>query len=277
MATSLDTFTGGLLLVGCGNMAGAMLTRWVAAGLNPARVQVVDPAPVALPAGVAAHASMADWAASGARAQWVLLGVKPQQLGDIGAQVEPFVGADTRLVSILAGVSLADLTERFPAAKAHVRILPNLPARIGAGVTAVAATGADAGDDALIDALLTPLGSVLRLADDSQMDLITAFTGSGPAFILRLIEAYAAAGERLGLGSDDALALASATFGGATAWLASSGEMPAALVAKVASKGGTTQAGLDVLDADGRLVALMTEVLRAARDRGRELADIARG
>lgn len=277
MAKALDSFTGTLLLVGCGNMAGAMLARWVAAGLNPARVQVVDPAPSPLPAGVAAHASVADWAASGARALWVLLGVKPQQLGEIGAELAPYITADTRLLSILAGVSLADLADRFAAARAHVRILPNLPARIGAGVTAVAASGTDASDDALVDALLTPLGSVMRLADDSQMDLVTAFTGSGPAFILRLIEAYAAAGERLGFTSDEALALASATFGGATAWLASSGEAPATLVAQVASKGGTTQAGLDVLDADGRLVALMTEVLRAARDRGRELADIARG
>ena len=277
MAKALDSFTGTLLLVGCGNMAGAMLARWVAAGLNPARVQVVDPAPSPLPPGVAAHASVADWAASGARALWVLLGVKPQQLGEIGAELAPHVTADTRLLSILAGVSLADLADRFAAARAHVRILPNLPARIGAGVTAVAASGTDASDDALLDALLTPLGSVMRLADDSQMDLVTAFTGSGPAFILRLIEAYAAAGERLGFTSDEALALASATFGGATAWLTSSGEAPATLVAQVASKGGTTQAGLDVLDADGRLVALMTEVLRAARDRGRELADIARG
>ena len=207
----------------------------------------------------------------------MLLGVKPQQLADIGGEVQPFVGNGTRLLSILAGVSLADLAERFPDARAHVRMLPNLPARIGAGVTAVAANGTDAADDAILDALLTPLGSVMRLADDSQMDLVTAFTGSGPAFILRLIEAYAAAGERLGFTADEALTLASATFGGATAWLASSGEVPAALVAQVASKGGTTQAGLDVLDADGRLVALMTEVLRAARDRGRELADGARG
>lgn len=277
MATGLDIFSGGLLLVGCGNMAGAMLARWIAAGLNPARVHVVDPAPAPLPTGVTGHATMADWAASGARAQWLLLGVKPQQLGEIGAEVAPYVGAETRLLSILAGVSLADLAERFPAAGAHVRILPNLPARIGAGVTAIAATGLNAADDAALDRLMAPLGSVLRLADDSQMDLVTAFTGSGPAFILRLIEAYAAAGERLGFTADEALALASATFGGASAWLASSGQAPAALVAQVASKGGTTQAGLDVLDADGRLVALMTEVLRAARDRGRELADIARG
>lgn len=277
MAKSLDMFTGTLLLVGCGNMAGAMLARWVAAGLNPARVQVVDPLPAALPAGVKRHDNLDAWAASGTKAQWVMLGVKPQQLGEIGAELAPHITADTRLLSILAGVSLADLAARFADARAHVRILPNLPARIGAGVTAVAATGTDISDDALLGALLAPLGSVMRLDDDSQMDLVTAFTGSGPAFILRLIEAYAAAGERLGFSAEEALALASATFGGATAWLASSGEAPATLVAQVASKGGTTQAGLDVLDADGRLVALMTEVLRAARDRGRELADIARG
>lgn len=277
MANTLKTFAGGLLFVGCGNMAGSMLARWVAAGLDPAQVAVVDPAPAALPGGVTAYAALADWSASGRAAQWVLLGVKPQQLAEVAETLAPLIGGETRLLSILAGVSLADLAARFPAVRAHVRILPNLPARIGAGVSAVAANGADAADLAQVDALLKPLGTVLRLGDDSQMDLVTAFTGSGPAFILRLIEAYAAAGERLGFSSEEALALASATFGGATAWLASSGEAPAALVAQVASRGGTTQAGLDVLDADGRLVALMTEVLRAARDRGRELADLARG
>jgi pyrroline-5-carboxylate reductase len=277
MATGLTVFPGTVLLVGCGNMAGAMLARWVAAGLNPAAVAVVDPAPAALPAGVASFATIGTWADSGRMARWILLGIKPQQLGEIATELGAAIGPDTRILSILAGVSLADLADRFSAARAHVRILPNLPARIGAGVTAVAASGTDAADDAAIATLLAPLGGIFRMADDSQMDLVTAFTGSGPAFILRLIEAYAAAGERLGFAADDALALAAATFGGATAWLDSSRETPAALVAQVASKGGTTQAGLDVLDADGRLVALMTEVLRAARDRGRELADIARG
>jgi pyrroline-5-carboxylate reductase len=277
MAKNLKSFAGGLLLVGCGNMAGAMLTRWIAAGLDPAGVSIVDPTLAALPDGVASYAALADFAAAGAAAKWVMLGVKPQQLGEVADALAPHIGADTRLMSILAGVSLADLAARFPAAGAHVRILPNLPARIGAGVTAVAANGLSAADDKALGQLLAPLGTVMRMSDDSQMDLVTAYTGSGPAFILRLIEAYAGAGERLGFSSEEALTLASATFGGATAWLASSGEVPGALVAQVASKGGTTQAGLDVLDADGRLVALMTEVLRAARDRGRELADIARG
>ncbi|PAL20456.1 pyrroline-5-carboxylate reductase [Sphingopyxis sp. GW247-27LB] len=274
MTKTLGNFTGRLLLVGCGNMAGAMLDRWLGAGLESAQVAIVDP--FAAPRASIAHfATLADWLAADGAAEWVMLGMKPQQLGDVAGDLAPVVGGETHLLSILAGVSLADLAARFPEAKAQVRILPNLAARIGAGVSAVASLGE--ADREAISALLTPLGTVVDLADDSAMDLVTAFTGSGPAFVFRLIEAYAAAGERLGLSADDALRLATATFGGATALLAGSSEKPGTLVSQVASKGGTTQAGLDVLDADGQLVALMTNVLRAARDRGRELADLARG
>lgn len=274
MTKTLGNFDGRLLLVGCGNMAGAMLDRWLAAGLDSAQVAIVDP--FAAPReGIAHFATLADWLAAGGGAEWVMLGMKPQQLGEVAGDLAPVVGGETHLLSILAGVSLADLAARFPQAKAQVRILPNLAARIGAGVSAVASLGDT--DREAIAPLLTPLGTVVDLADDSAMDLVTAFTGSGPAFVFRLIEAYAAAGERLGLSADDALRLATATFGGATALLAGSGEKPGTLVSQVASKGGTTQAGLDVLDVDGQLVALMTNVLRAARDRGRELADLARG
>jgi pyrroline-5-carboxylate reductase len=255
-------------------MAGAMLDRWLAAGLDPASVAIVDP--YAAPrAGIAHFASLAEWKGAGTGADWIMLGMKPQQLGEVAADLAPVATGAVHLLSILAGVSLADLAARFPEAKAQVRILPNLAARIGAGVSAVASAG-DA-DEAAVTALLTPLGTVVPLADDTAMDLVTAFTGSGPAFVFRLIESYAAAGERLGLLADDALKLAMATFGGSTALLEGSGEKPGTLIAQVASKGGTTQAGLDVLDEDGQLAALFTNVLRAARDRGRELADIARG
>lgn len=274
MSETLRNFGGRLLLVGCGNMAGAMLDRWLAAGLDPASVAIVDP--YAAPrAGIAHFASLAEWKDAGTGADWVMLGMKPQQLGEVAADLAPIATGGVHLLSILAGVSLADLAARFPEAKAQVRILPNLAARIGAGVSAVASAG-DA-DEAAVTALLTPLGTVVPLADDTAMDLVTAFTGSGPAFVFRLIESYAAAGERLGLSADDALKLAMATFGGSTALLEGSGEKPGTLIAQVASKGGTTQAGLDVLDEDGQLAALFTNVLRAARDRGRELADLARG
>lgn len=270
---------GKLLLIGCGNMAGAMLSRWIDAGLDAAQVAVVDPV---VPqwrddAPHPAHfASLAAWQQAGSQADWVLLGTKPQQLGEIAAELSAIAGAGTRLVSMLAGVTLADLAALTPDAAAVVRILPNLPARIGSGVTAVAARGLSGADAKALDMLLAPLGQRVSFDDDSQMDLITAFTGSGPAFILRLIEAYAAAGERLGLPADQALKLANATFAGASALLNASDENPGALIAQVTSKGGTTEAGLDVLDGDGRMVALLTDVLRAARDRGRELADLAR-
>ena len=274
MTKTLRTFAGRLLLVGCGNMAGAMLDRWLAAGFDPAAVAVVDP--FAAPReGISQFASLAEWKDAGGNADWIMLGMKPQQLGEVADDLAAVAGGDTHLLSILAGVSLADLALRFPGAKAQVRILPNLAARIGAGVSAVASLGV--ADDGAVQSLLKPLGTVVTLADDTTMDLVTAFTGSGPAFVFRLIEAYAAAGERLGLSSEDALKLATATFGGSTALLADSGEKPGTLIAQVASKGGTTQAGLDVLDEGGQLAALFTGVLRAARDRGRELADIARG
>lgn len=270
----LGNFSGRILLVGCGNMAGAMLDRWLADGLPADQVSIVDP--VAAPRDHIRHfTSLADWADAGEAAEWIMLGMKPQQLGEVASLLAPHVSEKTQLLSILAGVSLSDLADRFQSTRAIVRVLPNLAARIGAGVTAIAAQG-DA-DTAMIQSMMESMGQVINLADDSSMDLITAFTGSGPAFVFRLIEAYAAAGERLGLPSEDALALANATFAGASALLDDSGEKPAALVAKVASKGGTTQAGLDVLDRDGQLAALLTSVLRAARDRGRELADIARG
>ena len=211
--------------------------RWLAAGIDRAQVAIVDP--FATPRdGVVQYASLAEWQAAGGTADWVMLGMKPQQLGDVADVLAPLATGGVHLMSILAGVSLSDLATRFPGAGAQVRILPNLAARIGAGVTAVATLG-DA-DDAAIAALLDPLGQTVTLPDDS-------------------------------------LALATATFGGATALLADSGDKPGVLIAQVASKGGTTQAGLDVLDSDGQLAALLTNVLRAARDRGRELADIARG
>lgn len=273
MTDRLADFSGRLLLIGCGNMAGAMLDRWLAAGLGAHHVAIVDP--YAQPReGVAFYSSLADWSAAGGAADMIMLGMKPQQLGDVAEELRPHVDANTHLLSILAGVSLSDLAARFPVARAHVRVLPNLAARIGAGVTALASSG-DA-DNATLEAMMAPLGQVIALADDSMMDLVTAFTGSGPAFVFRMIESYAAAGERLGLSSDQALAFANATFAGASALLDDSGEKPATLIEQVASKGGTTQAGLDMLDSEGDLTALLTKVLRAARDRGRELADIAR-
>src|SRR5690606_14886063 len=152
MTKILENFSGRLLLVGCGTMAGAMLDRWLVAGLDAAQVAIVDPFAARRDA-IAQHASLGDWQAAGGSADWIMLGMKPQQLGEVADELGRHV-AGAHLLSILAGVSIADLVARFPAAKAHVRILPNLAARIGAGVTAVASSGEN--DDGSVAALLQP-------------------------------------------------------------------------------------------------------------------------
>lgn len=273
---SLSPFTPRLLLVGCGNMAGAMLRRWIESGLKAERVVVVDPAAPAVPKGVAVHADLSAWRDAKGEADIVLLGIKPQALTDIAATLAPMMGGAT-LVSMLAGTTLADLEALFADAAGVVRIMPNMPASLGKGIVAVAGRGIGAPQQAALDRLLAPLGHVARFDDDSAFDLMTAFAGSGPAFVYRMVDAYRAAGERLGLDADTAAALATALFDGSVAMLAAAdAETPAAMAARVTSKGGTTQAGLDVLDDQGRLVALVTDTLRAARDRGRALAELTR-
>ncbi len=252
-----------ILLIGCGNMAGAMLERWLAAGLDPALVSIVDPGEPQAPAAIAHFADMAAFAASGRRADWVMLAVKPQQFRSVADTLAGQVGGDQLLLSIMAGVTLADLADALPGAGGYVRLMPALPVRVGKGVTLMVTSDSAADQRGTLTALLAPLGTLMPLTDEAQIDLFTAFTGSGPAFVLRLMDAYAAAGERLGLPSDQAQTLAQAIFDGAGALLASDTLTPSEWAIRVASRGGMTQAGLDALDADGRLVAMLTEMARS--------------
>jgi pyrroline-5-carboxylate reductase len=276
-AKPLAQFRGQILIIGCGNMAGAMLRRWIDTGLSPSLVAVIDPARPKLPGGVAVHGSVAAWRRKGVQADVVLLGIKPQGLAETAPELASHLAGAT-LISMLAGATLADLVDRFAGAGAVVRIMPNMPVALGKGIVAVATAGQMAARARQrFDRLLAPLGRIAHFADDSNFDLMTAFAGSGPAYVYRMVDAYRAAGERLGLDAAMASDLAEGLFAGALAMLAETdGETPASMAARVTSKGGTTQAGLDILDADGRLVALLTETLRAARDRGKELADLAR-
>jgi len=260
-----------ILLVGCGNMAGAMLDGWLAAGLDPGRFTVADPAPRDLPAGV----RKLDTIPSAGEFDAVMLGVKPQLLADVAPQVEPLAGPDTVLVSILAGVELAVLDAEFPRAKGLVRLMPNLSAALGKSPVAVASRRLDGAQEEAVLALLAPLGTAERL-DESDFDLVTALAGSGPAFVYRFIDAMAMAAADLGLPPDKARRLALATVDGAAALAAASPHDPAELARRVASPGGTTQAGLDALDEGDRLRALLEETLRAARDRSAEMAAQAR-
>lgn len=260
-------------VVGCGQMAGALVERWLGAGLPGSALLAVDPAPRALPAGLACVPALADAAERMPDPTLLVLGVKPQTLAEVGrafAALGPLPGRPL-LLSMLAGVRVQTLASLFPGLPV-ARIMPNLPARVGAGVTALFAPALAIADRAAVEWLLAAAGDIVALEEESRFDAVTALSGSGPAFLYRFIEALAGAGEAAGLDARTAQTLARRTVEGAAALLAATDETPAELRHKVTSPHGTTEAGLDVLDGDGALSALLRATVRAAAERARALA-----
>ena len=257
-----------LLMIGAGNMGGAMLARWLATGLDPAAVTVVRPSGAPAGDGVRVVSHPRD---SGPAPAALMLGVKPQKLGDIVDAVRPLIGPETLLVSILAGVTVATLQSRFPEAGAVLRVMPNTPVAIGRGVVALHGDGMDAVQRAAATAFFAPLGMVEWIDDEASFDAVTALSGSGPAFLFRFIDALAAGGAALGLPADQALRLALATVDGAAGLAVGSDEQPGHLADRVASPGGSTRAGLDVLDRNQVLRTLLAETLAAAEHRNAEM------
>ena len=260
-----------LLLIGCGNMGGAMLQGWLASGFAPSRFTVVDPFLAEAPEGVTLLRELPE-----AHFDAILLSVKPQSLGDVAPAVARLAGPETVVLSILAGVELASLAARLPDAGALVRIMPNLAAAIGRSPMALFGQGLDeAGRDA-VTALMQPLGAPEWLASEALFDPVTALAGSGPAFVYRFIDALASGATALGLPAEQAERLALATVEGAALLAAASPHSPGELARRVASPGGTTQAGLDMLDANDALARLVEATLQAASDRSAEMAAAAR-
>ncbi|ABD25587.1 pyrroline-5-carboxylate reductase [Novosphingobium aromaticivorans DSM 12444] len=260
------------LQFGCGNMGGAMLKGWLAGGLAPETFTVVDPYLEAAPHGV----RLLEAAPAGEDAfDIVLLGFKPQQLPDAAQAVRPFVGPRTLLLSILAGVDLATLRRTFPEARAIVRVMPNLAAALGKSPIALFGD-ADEAARAETDALMAPLGQAEWLSGEDQMDLVTALAGSGPAFVYRFIDALAEGAAALGLPRDQADRLALSMVEGSAMLAAASEHSPGELARRVASPGGVTQVGIDILDAERRLARLVEDTLRGARDRSAEMTEQAR-
>lgn len=260
--------TAPLWLVGCGNMGGAMLRGWIAQGMTGADITVIDPDAPPLPPDV--H----HWphAPSGQTPPALLvLAIKPQMVADAARDLAGMVGPDTTLVSILAGTSIATLASHFPDAGRIIRAMPNLPASIGKGVTALYGKGLEDEAREAIEALMRPLGLIEWLNVEEQFHAVTALSGSGPAFVLRFIEAMAAAGAELGLSKEQSLRLALATMRGTAALADATREDLSTIVERVRSPNGTTHAGLEVLDGDAGLAGLIDQTLRAAAKRSREL------
>ncbi|WP_298196066.1 pyrroline-5-carboxylate reductase [Novosphingobium sp.] len=261
-----------MLQIGCGNMGGAMLAGWLAGGMAADGFTVVDPVLAEAPPGV----RLLRQAPSGeAPFDMLLLGFKPQQFAQIAPGLEPLAGEGTVVLSVLAGVELATLRARFPRARGIVRVMPNLAAALGKSPIGLVGE-VDEADRAAVDRLMAPLGQAEWLVDEETMHLVTALAGSGPAFVYRMIDALAAGAAALGLPRDQADRLALSMVEGAAALAATSPHSPGELADRVASPGGVTRAGMNVLDAENRLLALMTDTLRAARDRNIEMAEEAR-
>jgi pyrroline-5-carboxylate reductase len=260
----------GLWLVGCGNMAGAMVEGWRAANMDLSQATAIRPSGTPVP-GVRTVSTIGE---AGTPPGIVLLGFKPQVLDEVAPQIEPAISADTIVVSLLAGVEVETLRRRFPRAAAIVRVMPNLPVAVRRGV--IAAYGEELADTqrSRLANLLTPLGYVAWCAREAELGTIGSVAGSGPAYIARFIDALAKAGEARGLESGLALTLARETVLG-TGWLAAATNEPMdEIVRRVKSPRGTTEAGLGVLDA--MLPALIEGTISAAERRSEELAAAAR-
>lgn len=260
----------GLALLGCGKMGSAMLAGWLGRGLPATSVRVQDPAPSnwLKAQGVHINAGFGDSPAV------VLIAVKPQVMGDALPVLRSLPKGETLFVSVAAGIPMATY-EAHLGAVPIVRAMPNTPAAVGQGITALIGN-AQATQVQLAQAedLLSAVGEVVRLNTEDQMDAVTGVSGSGPAYVFHMIECLAAAGEAEGLAPDLAMALAKATVAGAGALAKHSEDDPAQLRRNVTSPNGTTQAGLEVLmdDATG-LPPLIRETVAAAARRSRELAN----
>ncbi len=260
----------GLVLLGCGKMGSAMLQGWLAGGLPATSVWVIDPAP-------------SDWLRTQsvnlntslpASPAVVIVAVKPQMMGEALPQIVALGQGRTVFVSVAAGTPIAQFEAVLGSGTSIVRAMPNTPAAVGKGITALVGNdNATEADLAMAEGLMAAVGQTVRLSQEAQMDAVTGVSGSGPAYVFHLIETLAQAGQEQGLPEDLAMALAKATVAGAGALAEESEEDPTQLRINVTSPNGTTQAALEVLmDQDAGFPSLMRKAVAAATDRSKELS-----
>ena len=259
-----------LVLLGCGKMGSAMLEGWMAGGLAPDQVQVIEPYPSDwLQARTAEGVHLNP--ATLAPATIAVVAVKPQMMAEAAPQLAALAGS-TLFLSIAAGTPIAAFEQMFGVEARIIRAMPNTPAAVGRGISALIGNRATSEADlAMAEALLAAVGQTVRLETEEQMHAVTGLSGSGPAYVFHMIEAMAAAGEAAGLAPELAMRLARATLAGAGALADASSESAEQLRVNVTSPGGTTAAGLAVLMPE--LPGLLTRTVAAAAGRSRELAE----
>ena len=263
---------GPVMLVGAGKMGLALARGWLDAGLSPTNLILIDPAPSAEAKVLAEDFELQLYPeASGLLPNVVVLAVKPQIIDAVMTSLQPVIGPQTLVISIAAGIDLARLMRGLDTGLV-VRTMPNTPAQIGKGITgAVAGPDVGAPQREAANALLAAAGQVVWFDAESDLDAVTAVSGSGPAYVFHLVEALAVAGERQGLDPQTAMKLARQTVIGAAALLEADPAEAGVLRQNVTSPNGTTAAALAVLMADDGLTALMDKAVTAARQRSEEL------
>lgn len=262
----------GLVLLGCGKMGSAMLTGWLAQGLPASSVWVLDPYPSEWLKGLQSdglhlNTNLPDEPAI------VLVAVKPQMMQDALPSLQKLGNGRTLFLSVAAGTPVSFYESVLGAQTPIIRSMPNTPAAIGRGITAIVGnTLASEADMSLAELLLSAVGQTVRLESEGQMDAVTAVSGSGPAYVFHLIETLAAAGVEQGLAPDLAMKLAKATVGGAGQLAEDVEETPSQLRVNVTSPAGTTAAALEVLmDETSGFPKLLSRAVDAAARRSEEL------
>ena len=265
-----DIAARGMVILGCGKMGSAMLAGWLARGLPPTAVWVLDPAPSDWVRGTGVHVNAGAPAAPAV----AIIAVKPQMMGAALPTMAAMGNGSTLFLTVAAGTPIATYEAVLGAQTPVIRAMPNTPAAVGRGISAIIGNAqVTPAQMDTAEGLLTAVGQVVRLESESQMDAVTAVSGSGPAYVFHLIETLAAAGEAEGLSPDLALHLARATVAGAGALAEESDEGPGQLRRNVTSPNGTTQAALEVLmDEEAGFPALMRKAVARAAARSRELA-----
>jgi len=267
---ALKNIHGTIALAGAGKMGGAMLTGWLAQGLDPKRVVVIDPHlsdEIKALAGIRLNPTPKD----AGEVDTLVVAVKPQSFREAGAALKAFTGSSTLVVSIMAGTTIASL--EAVVGGSVVRAMPNTPAAIGRGITvAVPSKKVSAAQREIADALLRATGPVEWVDKESLMDAVTGVSGSGPAYVFLLAEELARAGVAAGLPAELATRLARETVAGSGELLHRSDLSLATLRQNVTSPGGTTAAALEVLMSPDGMEKLMTRAVAAATQRSKDLA-----
>jgi pyrroline-5-carboxylate reductase len=266
---------GSLVLAGAGKMGGAMLEGWLKAGADPKKIVALDPKPPEeLQDLLARHgikhnppvASITD-------AEVIVVAVKPQVMEDVLPNLVSLKSSQPLILSVAAGKTIATFAKHFGEKSAIIRTIPNTPAAIGRGITALCANAnVSKSQMVLATSLLASTGEVVTVENESMIDLVTAVSGSGPAYIFYLTECMAAAGEKIGLPPALAMQLARATVAGSGELMRQSGMDAATLRQNVTSPNGTTYAALQVLMADDGMMPLFEKAISAAARRSKELA-----